>query len=307
MTTRRSVLVLFLGAVVAATGALEVALAAAPATEKSPPLYVGLRRSSYGLRKKNADDAWWVERAKTFAARFPGSTPLVLQIVSGYQESDGSTEMEFAKPVGYSGETAHMTFRAGAIDHERALGAYDAAGVKAVLQFESGSADPARCIEAAWLQFKHHPCVAGLALDAEWYFTRQSADKTGRPIADADARKWMEQVLALRSDLILVLKHWDPKHMPPAYRHPNLWLLSDSQKFADQSAWLANLAAWGKAFQGSTVGFQFGYPKDRPWWSKLDAPPVTLGKVLTEQVPSCRCLLWVDFTADEVEFAAKAG
>jgi hypothetical protein len=32
--------------------------------QKPAPSYVGLRRSSYGLRAKNGDDKWWVERAK---------------------------------------------------------------------------------------------------------------------------------------------------------------------------------------------------------------------------------------------------
>src|ERR1035441_9927291 len=37
-------------------------------------LYVGLRRSSYGLRKQNGDDGWWLRLAKTYATNFPDRT-----------------------------------------------------------------------------------------------------------------------------------------------------------------------------------------------------------------------------------------
>src|SRR5690349_5074546 len=68
------------------------------------PRFVGLRRRSYGLRKQNADDAWWSSRAKQFAANFPGAQPLILQIVSNYQD-DGSTEIEFPRPASFQGST----------------------------------------------------------------------------------------------------------------------------------------------------------------------------------------------------------
>src|SRR5580765_5727672 len=61
------------------------------------PSYVGLRRSSYGLRKLNTEDVWWADRAKQFAAHFPGSQPLILHILSNYQD-DGTTQIEFKKP-----------------------------------------------------------------------------------------------------------------------------------------------------------------------------------------------------------------
>ena len=205
---------------------------AAPA---SAPLFVGLRRSSYGLRKQNGDDAWWVSRAVRFATNFPGAQPLILQIVSGYQD-DGSTEIEFRKPEGYQGSTANMTFRRGSkLNHEQALAAYDAHGVKALLQFEPGNADVAACFELAHQAFQHHPCVIGMAIDAEWFRTKESKDQTGLPIPDAEARRWMEQVLRFNPNWLLVLKHFEAKHLPATYRHPNLWLLTDSQEFAGQT------------------------------------------------------------------------
>src|SRR4051812_47012814 len=79
--------IVFVAFVVAPTAA------ESPATRPAQPasLGVGLRRSSYGLPARNADDAWWVARAKAFAAGFPGARPVVVQIVSTYQ-NDGSTQ-----------------------------------------------------------------------------------------------------------------------------------------------------------------------------------------------------------------------
>ena len=58
------------------------------AAEPDAGLHVGLRRSSYG--QKNGSHAWWAKRAKQFAAQFPVATPVIIEIVSGYQ-NNGST------------------------------------------------------------------------------------------------------------------------------------------------------------------------------------------------------------------------
>ena len=282
-----------------ASAAVKSSFGAGPA-----PLLVGLRRSSYGLRKQNADDAWWVARAARYATNFPGAQPLILEIVSNYQD-DGSTEIEFPKPASYQGSTASMTFRRGnKLNHERALSAYDANGVKAIIQFEPGSADVMACFELAHQAFEHHPCVIGLAIDAEWFRTRESADQTGLPISDADAQRWMEQVLRFNPARLLVLKHFEPKHLPARYRHPNLCLLTDSQEFASQAEWLQDMREWATAFKGSPIGSQFGYPKDQKWWSRTAAPPVDLARTLLREWPDCRLVLWVDFTANRVQFGS---
>src|SRR5436190_8356778 len=136
------------------------------------PLFVGLRRSSYGLRKFNTNDLWWADRAKQFASNFPGSQPLILHILSNYQD-DGTTQIEFKKPETYHGSTTNMSFLPrGKLNHERALTTYDQQGVKAILQFEPGSADVGDCFELAHAAFGHHPCVIGLAIDGEWFRTK---------------------------------------------------------------------------------------------------------------------------------------
>jgi len=266
------------------------------------PLFVGLRRSSYGLRRENADDAFWIIRAKSFAGQFSGSQATILEIVSNYQD-DGSTEIEFGKPPSYRGSTTAMNFKRGnKLDHERALSAYDRVSIKTIVQFEPGDADVGACFELAHNAFAQHPCVIGLGIDAEWLRTKQSKDQTGLPISDADAQQWMEQVLRFNTNWILVLKHFEPNHLPQHYRHPNLWFLTDSQEFASQADWMTNMREWATAFKNSPLGSQYGYPKDQKWWSKNPFPPIDLGAALEKGLPQFRMLLWVDFSANKVKF-----
>jgi hypothetical protein len=125
------------------------------------------------------------------------------------------------------------------------------------------------------------------------------------PISDADAKRWMEQVLSFDPGYVLVLKHFEAKHLPPGYRHPHLWFLTDSQEFPSQSEWMQDMRDWAVAFKNSPLGAQYGYPKDQKWWSKLSMPPVDLGQALLKELPDYRIILWVDFTANRVGFGAQ--
>jgi hypothetical protein len=275
-----------------------------PSTEKNTQtekLGVGLRRSSYGMRSKNADDAWWIDRAKAYAKMFPNAEPVIIEIVSGYR-GDGSTTFGIEKPAEYTGPTERMSFRPGNLDHERALTAYDKAGVKAIIQFEPGDSDVRQCIEIAHKALGHHPCLIGYGIDAEWYFTKQSEKQEGLPVPDDVAKAWVEKVLSINKDYTFFIKHFNEKHLPPTYRHKQLWFLDDSQEFQSQDAFLKEFKAWAENAKPSVAGFQFGYPADRKWWSNLKNPPKELGLLLNKEISSCRYLFWVDFTADKVSF-----
>jgi hypothetical protein len=274
-----------------------------PATgpTKEPSLLVGLRRSSYGLPARKADDAWWAARAKEFAARFAGAQPAIVEIVSTYQ-NDGSTQFEFARPAGDSGAAEHISFRQGAVDHERALALYDREGVKAILQIESGNADVTRCLEIARAAFAAHPCVAGFGVDVEWRFYKETPGKAGRAVTDDEARAWTDTVLSFDPRYTLFLKHWDARYMPPTYRSAGLWFLSDSQQFDSLDGMMADFSAWNRKLAGARVGYQFGYLKDQKWWSRLASPPADIGRRIRADIPACRLLFWVDFTADKVTF-----
>lgn len=285
---------------------------AAPKTEeqKSTTLYAaGLRRSSYGLKKKNTDHLWWAERAKQFSKAVSGEnvfTPVIIEIVSVYL-TDGTCQMEFKKPDDFSGNTANISFNPrSALDHEKALTIYDQEEVKAILQVEPGNADVFTCLDLANAAFGHHPCIIGYGVDTEWYFTKESENSTGRPIEDINAERWINKVTSFNPEYTLFLKHWAPSHMPPAFRHDHLWFLSDSQDFSNLDQMMQDFQKWGKTYSDSTVGFQFGYPKDHRWWREIERPLESISKTILKGIPNTRFLLWVDFTADKISFAANS-
>ncbi len=269
-------------------------------------IYAGLRRSVYGLPSKNRDDEWWVQRAWDFAYKFKDDStivePCIIQIISGYN-FDGTTTMGFEKPEGIDVNSSSITFNNdNDINHERALSLYDRKGVKAILQFESGNSDIIECLEIAHKAFGHHPSVIGYGIDAEWYFTKESDDQTGIPIGDNDAAKWLDKVLSFNSSYSLFMKHWEPEHMPPSFRHRNLWFLSDSQIFNSAEEFMDDFNNWDSSYGNSITGYQYGYPKDRIWWKDIKNPPVDLGKRIINELPNSKFLFWVDFTADQVNY-----
>ena len=87
--------------------------------------------------------------------------------------------------------------------------------------------------------------------------------------------------------------------MPPAARD-GLYFVDDGQDFSSRSAMIRDFTAWGKAFSPAPVGFQIGYPSDRPWWREYADPPNTIGKAILDAVPETAGLYWVDFTVLEV-------
>ena len=265
------------------------------------PLRVGIRRSSYGYAAKNKDDAWWIARAQAYAAQFPGAQPAIIEILSNFDDS-GDANIEFPAPPAYHGAKDHMRFENSGLDHERALAAYDQAGVKAILEFEPGAADVPACFDLAQAAFGKHPSVIGYGIDGEWYKADKGKNKAGVPIGDADAQAWTQKVLAFNKDYTLFLKHWEPAHMPPKYRHASLWFLNDSQEFASVAEWMADMKAWGDAFPGSGTGYQFGYPADSKWWGALANPPREMAARLQKDIASTRYIFWVDFSAGKVAF-----
>lgn len=264
--------------------------------------YAGFRRSSYGLAEKNKDDFWWAVHAKKIAdslSTLKPVEPTIIQIVSIYLD-DGTTRFEFTKPENCSVSEENVTFRPGSIDHERALTTYDEQGVKAIIQFEPGNADIVACMEIAHMKFGHHPCIIGYGIDAEWYYTKKSFSKRGTPLRDEDVKKWMGKLLSFNPNYILFLKHWKPDHMPPAYRHPNLCFLSDSQGFYSFKEMMDDFMTWSINGKDYISGYQYGYQADQRWWKKMESPMMQISQTILREIPNTRFLFWVDFTANQI-------
>ena len=266
----------------------------ASAGKPGPALRAGLRSSDYGISPFPAP-TWWVNSIKSMASRFHDSTGSSILVVV---EIDGETGpgcwAHFPKPDGrtYPGVRFDATD-----EFKPLLDAFDRKDIKAWVQVESSGCDMGMLIDLVMRQYSRHPSVIGFGVDDEWYLNMDYPD--GKPITDAEARAWVNQVRKYKADYQVFLKHWEPSQMPPTYRK-GLVFIDDSQGFDKMGAMMAEFKDWGQYFAPAPVGFQFGYEEDQSWWSALKNPPKTIGKGILARVPNTSDLYWVDFTAYDI-------
>lgn len=136
-----------------------------------------------------------------------------------------------------------------------------------------------------------------IGVDVEW--NKSTDPDGGEPVSDAEARAWLAAARSHNPQYRLFLKHWLPEKMPPTVRD-GLLFVDDSQVLPSLDAMVDEFAVWGKTFAPAPVAFQFGYPSDRPWWSRLGDPPKDIGARILQAVPNTAGLFWVDFSVLEV-------
>jgi len=264
---------------------------AGPAAPQKKPagLGAGFRFSVYGPRL-NPGPRYWARVGQEMAARFPGATPEAIWIV-GRVKGDGA-QLSFPVP-------ADDPLITGSEEdgNEATLALFDELGFRVWLQVEPVNAPVEKLIHLMLDRYARHPCVVGVGVDVEWY--RSHTPDEGQAVSDAEATAWLAAARAHNPAYRLFLKHWLVEKMPPTVRD-GLLFVDDSQIFPSMDAMLTDFAAWAKAFAPAPVAFQFGYPSDRPWWSKLDDAPARIGKGILGVAPNTEALFWVDFTVLEV-------
>jgi hypothetical protein len=257
--------------------------------QPSPPLYAGFRYSAYGPAY-NPGPQYWVSVGQRMAGKFPEAKPQAIWIV-GSLEGQG-TRLSFPG----SSTDPYIRF-SGRDENEETLALFDQAGLTVWLQVEPGEASMEALIHLVLDRYGHHPCLAGVGLDVEWYHSYQ--EPSGQAVTDAEAAAWVEAARSHGAQYRLFLKHWLVEMMPPAQRD-GLFFIDDSQQFESLDQMAAEFEQWGQAFAPAPVGFQFGYPDDRKWWEHLADPPGEIGLRLLNAIPNLQGLYWVDFTVLEV-------
>ncbi len=270
-----------------------------PGPTPTPPpipagMRAGLRASDYGISPWPSPD-WWVASIDSMASRFPGSTGAMIAVVVEIDGMKGpGCWAHFPNPDGGT----YPGVRFDEIDKfEPDFAAFDAAGIKVWLQVESSACDMSMLIDIVFKQYGDHASVIGFGVDDEWYLNKSY--RNGKPITDAEAQAWVEQVQTYDASYLVFLKHWLTSQMPPTYR-TGLVFVDDSQGFRSFDKMMTEFAAWGQFFYPAKVGYQFGYASDRAWWSKLSDPPQAIGNGILSRVPNTLDLFWVDFTAQEI-------
>jgi hypothetical protein len=206
---------------------------------------------------------------------------------------DGTCELNFPGPGGSYPKIIFLD----SDQNEEYLTFFDSQGMSIWLQVEPGDADLPTLIDIVLDRYGRHPCVTGFGVDCEWY--RWTTNTWGKAVTDAEAARWSERVLSRKASYSLFLKHWMPERMPPSFR-TGLFFIDDSQKFLSLEAMVEEFQAWGRRFDPSSVGFQFGYEADRVWWAGLSDPPAAISGALRRSIPNLHSLIWVDFTLREV-------
>lgn len=259
----------------------------------SPPpagLGAGFRYSTYGPPRNPGPD-YWLSVGQRMSAKFPGSHPEAIWIVGNFHGS-GKTYLSFLA------KSDDPNITSGFVDmNEAPLGLFDEQGLKVWLQVEPADADMLTLIDLVLEQYKHHPCVIGFGVDVEWYQSDGSAE--GAPVGDQEAEAWVKAIRAHNPEYRLFLKHWDENWLPPTARD-GIVFVNDSQQFASFEQMDQEFAAWGAHFAPAGVGYQYGYPADQGWWSKLEDPAGEIGKAILAKSPNTVSLFWVDFTVLDV-------
>lgn len=253
------------------------------------PFGAGFRFSTYGPPYDPGAN-YWARLAENMSERFDGARPQIIWIVGNV--SGTGTQLTF---FGKSDDPQiHFSMKD---RNEEALTLFDAMGAHVWLQVEPGNAPVETLIEIVLKKYAHHPSVIGVGVDVEWF--KSTGKPGGQAVSDADARLWRDTARKFNPTYRLFLKHWEIEKMPPTER-AGIVFVDDSQQFASLDAMVDEFEKWGKQFAPAQVGFQFGYPADKKWWSAFVDPPQTIGSALRDKIPNLTGVYWVDFTALEV-------
>lgn len=256
-------------------------------------IYAGVRSSSYGI-KPFPEPQGWQKATQTMSGYFEGSTPCAIWIVGKF-ERNKACHLFFP-----SDGKAYTNIEFEDVDtHEKFLSHFDNVGIKVFLQVEPASADLPTLIDLVLNRYKHHACVIGFGVDAEWHRESENPE-WGVAVSDQQAEMWEKRVKAHNPQYKLFLKHWDRRWMPENYRG-DIVFVDDSQILPNFDAMLEEFVDyWSAYFYPNMVFFQIGYPSDKPWWQKLDTPPSDIGVAIARRIKQDCGIFWVDFTLRDV-------
>jgi hypothetical protein len=263
-------------------------------------LWAGVRASTYGIR--NFCSAFpspqiWANAMNHMSTHWAGSTPTAIWLVGMVSSETTGTILQFAAPKG--AYDSKIQFDPSAADHESCLNYFDNHGIKVFLQLEPGFANVTDQITAVLKKFAHHSCVAGLAIDVEWYQNALSGGTSGS-VTDKLAEEWEALVKTYNQNFRLLLKHWNPKYLPQTYRGQIIFCCDD-EKNGSKTQFLKEHQEMAQFAYPNPVIYQIGYPSDEGWWGAYSDAPKALGDALINQTPDDQdCgVLWIDFSFDQ--------
>lgn len=287
---------------------------AVPDTSLQRVVYAGARSSAYGLGNRWFTREEWGSVAEQMQAWYPSAKPTMIWIVGSL--SGMGCNLEFIPDESVDTEALEKQYiyfsesqRRNHLSHEEYLNYFDQNGIQVYLQVEPGFADVETLIDLILKQYGHHPCVAGIGVDVEWY--HGITEDSGLPISDVLAEKWDRHIKEINPEYRLFLKHYNIRYLPPTYRSDILFV-NDSQGFGspvgdvlgvydenldDVLGFIPEFKRFADAFPENEVLYQIGYASDATWYYTMGDPVVlSLGQRLAEVTKQNCGIIWVDFT-----------
>lgn len=262
-------------------------------------VYAGFRSSPYGYQTQQSP-GWWANITKQMSSKVSSSTPSIIWILGEIMTPDQPKvcKLYFPSP---GGTYQNIIFNSNDVA-ESYLSTFDANGIKVWLQVEPGDANIIQLIDLVMGRYKNHPSVIGFGVDLEWFYysNYNNEDSPGRPVTDAEAQAWLNEVKKYNSSYKLFLKHWITSKMPPTFRNADLIFVDDSEDNGNLQGMINEFKSWGNAFSSSNVGFQFGYPSDKGWWSSMSDPEGQIANMLIGNISNTKGVYWVDFSITDI-------
>ncbi len=251
---------------------------------------------------------YWSKAGKMASGKFEGSTPEGIWVIGGILQG-GTCYLNFPSSQEYS----HISFTA-TDENEEYLDYFDRHGISIILQVEPGIAEVDTVLKLVLDQYSHHPCVAGIGVDVEWYGAPMYW--SGKPVTDEEAAHWYELINTYdgsdtadadtthrmndnNKKYCLALTHWKAEKMPPTYRK-GVYFLYDGERFSSLDDMMTYCIAWGKTFKDSPVGYYIGFPNDNFWWGDYDDPFKTLGDSLLKNIDNAKGVYWVGLSIKQI-------
>jgi hypothetical protein len=272
----------------------------------TPPVgkchWAGVRASTYGiatLYSSFPSPPIWVDAMYQMAAHWSKSTPTAIWLVGVVSSETTGTILQFTAPRG--AYDSKIQFNPNVVNHESFLTYFDSQDIKVFLQLEPGFASVTDQITATLKKFAVHNCVAGLAIDVEWYQNAASGSASGS-VTDALAQEWETLVQSYNQNYRLLLKHWDSQYFPPNYKGQIIFCC-DGQNHSSKTQFLQEHRQMARFAYPNPVIYQIGYPSDQAWWGKYSDAPKNLGDMLINQTAGDQeCgVIWVDFSFNQLQ------
>lgn len=276
----------------------------------------GFRSSDYGMQDPQSvcqgpgayskactvQPSYWVNAAKGMSLQFSGSIPGGIYTI-GYIENTPRTMM----PNELSSDLAGMSYvdidsPGNQASPNTMLTAFDAAGMNIILAVEPGNADINQLAIKILNKYKNHPSVKGFGIDNEWY-KGLSGNVT---MTAAQATSFRDAIETVNPNYKTVIKHFTTTMLPKGIAR--IIYLTDTCNFNSLTEAVTNYVDWATYFNGSQVGYQFGYdkfevglPDDQAWWGVLGTNGVP-AKVIVDRIMTSRpstniyMIYWADFT-----------